>query len=124
MKKKRILLIDDEENFTKSVKLALEQTGKYKVKTENKSLLGLAAAREFKPDLILLDIIMPGADGGEIYSQLKSEEDIKNVPIVFLTAAIEKKEAEERSGVIGGYPFLSKPVSLEELIDCIEKNIS
>jgi len=122
--KKKILIVDDEENFTKLVKLNLEKTGEYEVKVENKGPQGLVTAKEFKPDLILLDILMMDMDGGEVAYQLKNDEETKNIPIVFLTAVAMKEEVEKSSGVIGGHPFIAKPVTAEELIDCIEKNIS
>lgn len=122
MSKKKILIIDDEEGFTKIVKLNLERTGKYEVKTENKGLLGFAAVKEFRPDLILLDILMPDMEGGEVASLLKDSGDTKNIPIVFLTAVATKEQVEKDSGIIGGYPFIAKPVTTKELIDCIEKN--
>lgn len=67
-KEKKILIVDDEEDFTKLIKLNLERTGEYEVEIENGGLRGLAAAREFKPDLILLDILMPDMEGGEVAS--------------------------------------------------------
>ena len=124
MSKKKILIIDDEENFTKLVKLNLERTGEYEVRTGNNGLQGLIAAKEFKPDLILLDILMTDMDGGEVAYQLNNEEATKNIPIVFLTAVIRKEEVEKSGGVISGHPFIAKPVTAEELIDCIKKNIS
>lgn len=124
MSKKKILIIDDEENFTKIVKLNLEETSKYEVRTENKGSFGLAAAKKFNPDLILLDILMPDMEGSEVAFQIKNDEDTKNIPLVFLTAVAKKEEVKASSGVIGGYPFIAKPVSVEELIDCIKKNIS
>lgn len=121
--KKKILIVDDEEDFTKLIKLNLERTGKYEVATENEGSLGLAAAREFKPDLILLDILMQDMEGSEVASQLKDNEDTKNIPIVFLTAVARKKEVEESGGVIGGRPFIAKPADIDQIIDVIEKNI-
>ncbi len=117
--KKRILLIDDEPSFTRMLKLNLEETGAYEVRTENRGKQGLAAAREFKPDLILLDVIMPGMDGGDVASEIQTDENLKNAPIVFLTAVAKKKDA----GIIGGRPFIAKPVTVKEVIDCIEKNL-
>jgi len=122
--KKKILIVDDEVNFTKLPKLNLEKTGEYEVKAENKGARGLAAAQEFKPDLILLDISMTDMDGGEVACQLKNDTGTSNIPVVFLTAIARKEEVESGSGVIGEYPFIAKPVAVEELIDCIEKNIS
>ncbi len=106
------------------MKLNLDQTGRYEVKTENKGSLALTAAKEFKPDLILLDILMLDMGGSEVAAQIKNNEDTKNIPIVFLTAVARKEEVEEASGIIGGHPFIAKPVTAEELIDFIEKNIS
>ncbi|MFA5198675.1 MAG: response regulator, partial [Candidatus Omnitrophota bacterium] len=103
------------------IKLNLEQTGQYRVKTVNKGALALEAAREFRPDLIFLDIIMPDIDGGDVCHQLESDGQIKGTPIVFLTAIAKKEEVAASRGAIGGHPFLAKPVSVRELIDCIER---
>ncbi len=121
MHKKRILIIDDEENFTKLMKLNLEQTKQYEVRVENKGAKGLETAQLFNPDLILLDIIMPDLEGSEVASQIKNDEKTKDIPIVFLTAAVKKEEVNSSGGIIGGNPFIAKPVSTQELIDCIEK---
>ena len=123
MEKKKILVIDDEESFTKLVKLNLEHSGQYEVRAENKGLLGLAAAKEFKPDLIFLDIIMPDVDGGDVCYQLENDRETKGIPIVFLTAVAKKEEVRESWGTIGGHPFIAKPVSARELIDCLERKL-
>lgn len=123
MNKKRILLIDDEVSFTRLLKLNLEQTGNYEVRVENWAEDALAAAKEFRPDLILLDVLMPRIFGGDVALQIKSDADVKSTPIVFLTAAVRKERVTEHDGVISGYPFLAKPVSIEEVIDCIEKHL-
>ncbi len=120
MDKKKILLIDDEVDFTKVARLKLEQTGRYEVRTENNGTSGIAAAKAFKPDLILLDIMMPGIDGGDVAYKLKYDLCTKDIPIVFLTALVNQKEAGQRNS---GHAYLSKPASKEEIIDCIEKNI-
>ncbi|MFA5144772.1 MAG: response regulator [Candidatus Omnitrophota bacterium] len=121
IKKKKILLIDDEADFTKLIKLNLELTGQYEVKTENNGLLGLDAAKEFKPDLIFLDIMMPDIDGGDVCSQLENDEETKGIPVIFLTAIASKEEVKNGKGSIGGRPFIAKPVSVRELMDCIER---
>jgi DNA-binding response OmpR family regulator len=123
MDKKKILIIDDEEDFTKLVKLNLESTGHYEVMTENKGLLGLAAAQKFKPDLIFLDIMMPDADGGDLCYQLENDKETENIPVVFLTAVAKKEEVREGWGSIGGHHFIAKPVSVRELVDYIEKKV-
>ncbi|MFC1698726.1 two-component system response regulator [Candidatus Omnitrophota bacterium] len=121
--KKKILIIDDEEAFTKLVKLNLERTEKYQVKTEKQGSRGLAAVKRFKPDLILLDVLMPEVGGGTVFAQIKEDESLKDIPVVFLTAAARKEEVSSRGGAIGGHPFIAKPVSKKKLIACIEQNI-
>jgi len=88
---------------------------------ENNSRMALAAAEEFHPDLILLDVVMPGMDGGDLASRLEASPQLKGVPIVFLTAAATKQEASARGGRIGGLPFLAKPVNTAEVVRCLKK---
>jgi CheY-like chemotaxis protein len=123
MDKKKILIIDDEEDFTKLVKMNLEGTGEYEVRTENKGKFGLAVAKEFKPDLILLDVMMPGKDGCEVRYELKNEQETKDIPVVFLTAVVSSKDTEKNNGLIGGNLFIAKPVDIKKLIEVIKKNI-
>ena len=122
MEKKRILVIDDESGFTKLLKLTLEKSGNYIVLEENTGVNAVAVAREFRPDLILLDVVMPKIDGGDVAAKIKSDPDLQKTPIVFLTAIISKREAKT-VGHIDGLPFISKPVSLEDLKQCIEENL-
>src|SRR5437762_7985124 len=123
MEKKRIPIIDDEASFTRMVKLNLEKTGAFEVREENKPTNALAAAREFKPDLILLDVIMPTMDGGDVASQIRNDRHLKTTPIVFLTATVSQREAGEEGLNSGGDLFLAKPVTLENLINCLNENI-
>jgi CheY-like chemotaxis protein len=121
---KKILIIDDEESFTRLLKLNLESTCAYEVRAENRALRGVSAAQEFKPDLILLDVMMPGIDGGELASRLQASPRTSNIPIVFLTAAVKKEEIGSHGGLIGGFPYLAKPVDVDGLISCIEKTLA
>lgn len=122
--KKRILMIDDEVSFARMVKLNLEKTGQFEVRTENKPTYALAAAREFKPDLILLDVIMPSMDGGDVSNQFKRDRQLKDVPIVFLTATVSRRESGDAGLNSGGDLFLAKPVSVEALIQCINDRLA
>jgi two-component system, OmpR family, response regulator len=124
MSLKRLLLVDDEEPFTRLVKLNLEETGRYTVRIENDGAKALATAREFAPDLILLDVIMPDADGGEIAARIKADSALKTVPIIFLTAAVSQKELDGPSGMIGGRMFIAKPVNKRSLIELIDQQLS
>jgi CheY-like chemotaxis protein len=123
IEKKRILVVDDRASDTRLVKLYLEQTNEFLVREENHAKAALLAAEEFLPDLILMDVMMPGLDGGGLAAHFKANSKLKNVPIVFLTAAITKKEAHAGEGKIGGFPFLAKPVVLTELVECIKHHL-
>jgi len=123
MAKKRILIIDDEVDFTKFIKLNLEQTGGYEVRTENRGESAVTAAKEFKPNLIFLDVMMPGIDGGEVCYQLENDEDTKYIPVVFLTAAIKKEETNGYARNMRSNSFIAKPVDIKQLIYFIEKNV-
>ncbi|MBI4846071.1 MAG: response regulator [Candidatus Omnitrophica bacterium] len=123
MKKKKILLVDDEESFTMMVMLNLEETGFLEVRMENKGTKAFEAAKEFKPDLIFLDVIMPDCAGPDIANQLSEDEDTKNIPIVFLTAVVTQEEAAEKEGNIGGRTFIAKPVSVEKLLSFIKEKL-
>jgi CheY-like chemotaxis protein len=122
MDKKRILLVDDEKSFTNLLKLNLEDTGNYEVRVENWAEDAITAAKEFKPDLILLDIIMPRMPGGNVAAQIKEDPALKSTPIVFLTAAVRKHQVEENDGIICDLPCLAKPASVEDVIEMIEKH--
>jgi CheY-like chemotaxis protein len=122
MEKKRILIIDDEASFTRMVKLNLEKTGGFEVREENKAACALATAREFKPDVILLDVIMPAMDGGDVAAQIRNDRHLKGTPIIFLTATVSQSEAGDGGLNSGGDLFLAKPVSLENLIHCLNEN--
>ena len=117
-----ILIIDNNRDFTRSAKLALERTGRYFVCEENDASNAHQTAQGLKPDLILLDIAMPETDGGEVAARIHSDPALHRIPIVFLTALVT--EAEGGSGLrIHGRPFLAKPISLPELIEGIEENL-
>jgi CheY-like chemotaxis protein len=122
MAKKRILLVDDEQSLTTLLKLNLEETGHYEVRVENWPEDAVEAAREFKPDLILLDIIMPRMPGGNVAALIDNDPQLKGTPIVFLTAAVRRHQVEENEGIICEHPCLAKPASVDEVIAMIEKH--
>ena len=119
--KKRILMVDDEPALTRMVKLNLERTGNYEVRTENEGAKAVAAAREFKPDLIMLDVMMPGMSGDEIAAQLKEDSELSKIKFIFVTAIVTRDEAGQAGSEIGGNVFLAKPIKAEELIATIER---
>lgn len=122
MEKKRILLVDDEKSFTNLLRLNLEETGAFEVRVENWPEDALAAAQAFKPDLIFLDIIMPRLPGGDVAAQIKADPNLRETPIVFLTAAVRKHQVDENDGIICDFPCLAKPVTVEAVIEAIRKH--
>lgn len=121
---RRILVVDDELNFANMIKLNLEATGDYDVQIENQGAQALMTALRYHPDLVLLDVIMPDKEGPEVMFQFRGNEQVRNIPIIFLTATVTKEEVVAHDGIIGGHSFLAKPGSIKELVQCIEKQLS
>ena len=124
MVKKKILVVDDETSITRLLKLNLEKDGAFMVRTENEGTKALAAAKEFKPDLILLDVMMPDIDGGDVAAIIQADPLLRSVPIVFLTAAVKKEEIEAKGGMVGGFPYIAKPLDLKGVTEVIERTLA
>ena len=120
--KPRILIVDNNRDFTLSAKLTLQRTGRYVVCEENDATRTNQTARCFKPDLILLDIVMPEADGCEVAASIESDWALHRTPIVFLTGLVTRAEASANYR-IQGHRVLAKPISIPALITAIEENL-
>lgn len=120
----KILIVDDEVRLTRLLKLTLVRTGKFEIRTENRGSNTLNAARAFKPDLILLDVIMPDMGGDEIARQIRDDAELCHTKIIFLTALLTREETGNTGKKIGDYMCLAKPVRDDDLIYCIDKQIS
>jgi two-component system, OmpR family, alkaline phosphatase synthesis response regulator PhoP len=123
MNSKRILIVDDEPAITRSLNLNLEAAS-YEVCTENDSLHALVAARAFCPQLILLDVLMPHLDGCDVSRQIHADPELKDTPIVFLTALAHNEAAGGSAVTAGSTVYLGKPVDTGELVKCIEHILS
>jgi DNA-binding response OmpR family regulator len=109
-----ILVIDDDSIVAKSVELSLRHDG-FQVSVAHSGVEGLKLARRESPDLILLDIIMPGMDGYEVCRELRADPLLGNVPVLFLTA--RGKDEDKIEGFrAGGDDYLTKPFNIDELI--------
>ena len=117
-RKQRILLVDDDVRLTQILKTGLKACG-YEVRSENDSLRALQVVRAFKPDLIVLDVAMPGKDGGEVAQELRDQKDVGETPVIFLTSLLSKTDAARSKEQ--GETILAKPVSIVELTKCIEE---
>ena len=120
MLKKKILAVDDEEDFLKIIKLNLEVTGKYEVLTLPTAKDIIAQAKNFKPDVILLDLLMPGIGGIEACKRLKEDLPKKDTPIIILSA-LDKDEDKLKAYKEGIVDYITKPIEAPELIAKIEK---
>ena len=118
----RILIVDNSSKFTRSARLLLEQTGNYVACAVNDPRRALETARSFKPDLVLVDLIMPQADGSEVAAQLEADWALHEVPIVFVTALITPEEARDGRR-INGHRVVPKPTRGFDLIRVVEENL-
>jgi len=120
---KRIMLVDDEPDFTCSLRALLASSNEYEVREVNDSRTALDEMREFHPHLILMDIMMPEIDGSELVAQMRDDKALKMIPVVYLTALVTKQERCEPSFGFAHRRYLPKLVKLEELVECIEREL-
>ncbi len=118
MAKKTILVVDDEKDLLDLIEYNLKKEGFNVLKAENGEQ-GIAVAKEGKPDLVLLDIMMPKMDGLEAVELMRKDDDLKNIPIIFLTARSDEKTEVEGLNK-GGDDYITKPISTTKLISRIK----
>lgn len=113
----KVLVVDDEPEITEIVESFLTEAG-YKVSIANSGQEAFKKAREFKPDVILLDIMMPGTDGYAVCQELKKDPQFANTPVIFLTGK-ERDDDMGRSFKSGGDMYIKKPFSCERLLEIV-----
>ena len=121
--KKRILVVDDERWFTNLLEYSLEHEGHYDVRQQNDPTRALQAMRDYGPDLVILDIMMPHIDGSELAARMKFDPMLCDVPVIFLTALVTDEDAPDGLVNRGGHTFLPKDVAVDRLIACIEEKL-
>jgi len=124
MDHKRILIVDDEVGTARLLKSNLEGTGHYEARVVNWPEDAVAIAHEFKPHLVLLDILMPRMPGGNVIAAFEADPVLKHTPIVFLTAAVQRHQVENHGGIISDHPCLAKPATVAQIVEFIEANWS
>ena len=110
MSKRRVLIVDDDKNLSRLSGMILENSGQYEVMIVNDSGRALPAAVQFQPALMLLDVDMPGKDGGDLAREAANDSRLRDIPILFLTGLVSHKEAGDGPLECGGMKFLAKPV--------------
>jgi CheY-like chemotaxis protein len=116
---KRILIVDDEKLILISTKIVLESVG-HEVLTATNGEEGIDVTRAEHPDLVLLDIMMPGIDGWETLSRLKADPDLKAIPVIIFTAR-EHSRGKQLAREMGAADYFPKPFEPDELIRIVEE---
>lgn len=124
MEKTRILIVDDEFSEAGLLKRNLEQTGSYEARVEIYPDHAVQAAQEFKPHLVILDILMPHLSGGNVAAALHEDATLKDIPVVFLSGAVSKQRLWEREGILSNHPCLAKPAEFQKIVNFIEVNLN
>ena len=118
--RKRILCIEDEKEMIDLMRLILERRGFDFVGAEG-GQQGLEAIRAEKPDLVLLDLMMPGVDGWEVYRQLKADEELKNIPVIVVTAKAQSIDKVLGLHIARVEDYITKPFGPQELLESIRR---
>jgi len=116
---KKILVVDDEKDVLFMLGKRLTAKG-YSVITATNGTNAIALAKSQHPDLIILDILMPGMDGGEVSAKLQAHPLTRSIPVIFLTALLTKREEYQKEHIINSNITFAKPVDAEELVAQIE----
>ena len=122
---KKVLIIEDDPSFSRAISHIVEKEG-YSVTNASNGMMGLRMAKENKPDLLILDVMLPGIDGFEICSQLRNEPQTAKLPIIMLSA--KGQETDRTTGLkVGADEYLTKPVDravlLEKVTALLDKRI-
>lgn len=119
--RKRVLIVDDEPAFTRLMGMNLEDTGDYEIKIENNPEKATQTAHYFRPDVIVLDILMPGKSGLQLAEEWLAHPELKSVPVIFLTAAMSKDQPSIENPLFEQHEVLIKPVGFTELTQAINR---
>jgi DNA-binding response OmpR family regulator len=119
-KTRRILCIEDEPEMIDLIRLILSRKG-FEVTGASGGQEGIYKIRNEKPDLILLDLMMPFMDGWEVYQQMKADEATKNIPVIVVTAKAQSIDKVLGLHIAKVDDYIAKPFSPKELIDSVER---
>jgi len=117
-----VLIVDDDAFSSRILKTLLEKTGRYSVSLETDGSKAMEVATRMHPDMIFLDIVMPGVEGTTLAYRMRADPALKETPIVFLTGIVPK-ETSNPHRMLGEFPFIPKPIDVDEVIRCLEANL-
>lgn len=115
---KRVLVVDDEPATTEFVRVLLEETGRYSVREVNEADAAPLAARQFQPELVLMDVQMPSLDGRAVACLIQNESGLERVPVLFITSKMPESDAPA-DNPFGWAGVLAKPFSPERLVAAV-----
>ncbi len=118
-RKPTILIIDDEKDFCHFMRMNLESTNKYKIFVSTNARSGIKTAIRKKPDLVLLDIMMPNISGFEVLQKLKENINTTSIPVIMLTA-LSDDESRAQAMSLYSQEYLVKPIEVDTLISKID----
>ena len=117
---KLVVCIEDEQEMIDLVQLILGRRG-FKVEGANGGLEGLEKVRQTKPDLVLLDLMMPDMDGWEVYQRMKSDEELRDIPVIVVTAKAQSIDKVLGLHIAKVDDYITKPFGPQELLESVEK---
>lgn len=118
---KHILCIDDEDDILQVTRLSLEAVGGFEVSTCKGGAGAPAVAKQFRPDLILLDVMMPGMDGPSTLKVFQMDPEVSGIPVVFMTAKVQSSEISHyiKLGALGVVPKPFDPMTLPKQVEAL-----
>ena len=112
----RVCYVEDDEDIQRIVRMSLERVGKMTVQIVTDPLAAIGAMTAFKPDLVMLDWMMPGMDGPTLFREMKKRPEVAGLPVVFITAKAGQRDLDELK-TLGAAGTISKPFSPKDLPD-------
>ena len=121
--KKRVVCVEDEPEIIDLIRLILGRKG-FDLTGATGGLEGLEAIRRVKPDLVLLDLMMPDMDGWEVYQQMKADPELKNIPVIVVTAKAQSIDKILGLHIAKVDDYVTKPFGPQELLQSVERVLS
>lgn len=121
MSKARVLIVDDDRNFARLTAMTLQRSNRYDVQIETRPAHALESARAFCPNLILLDMNMPGKSGAEVLLELRAEAGLATTPIIFLSSLVDGYDEAKRPLNQQKIRYIAKSVNPTMLLWCIDE---
>ena len=121
--KKKVVCVEDEPEIIDLIRLILGRKG-FDLTGATGGLEGLEAIRRVKPDLVLLDLMMPDMDGWEVYQQMKADPDLKNIPVIVVTAKAQSIDKILGLHIAKVDDYVTKPFGPQELLQSVERVLS